>query len=83
MLHIDRLWYHGSIGLLVNNDLLLCGLFAVIYHQWQWWSLETWSQSQDQCLHVSVLKVSVLILVSKATWLATLNIAEKWFSKTV
>jgi len=32
----------------------------------QWWSLETWSWSQDPFLHVSVAKVSGLVSVLKA-----------------
>ena len=47
----------------------------------QWWSLETWSPSRDSFLWVLVSKVSGLVSVSKATGLATLNIAKKGFFK--
>jgi len=47
----------------------------------QWWSLEFWCRSQDSSwdpfLQVSVLKVSGLVSVSKATGLESVDIAQK------
>jgi len=59
-------------------------------HMWinhQWWSLETWFQSRDESrvpflrVSVSVLTVSGLVSVSKATGLDTLNVAKEWYDK--